>query len=157
MNSIDMTDSAIEIRVLHTLDRIPSRRASATCDLADARRSGGRAVATAGHRAKEWWTGAGRLRWTTSRSACCLASSVVPRAASLKHCSHMMGVLQSHRGRGIGQLLKQRQQELVQAQGIDLITWTYDPLETANALLNISPARRDLPHLFPECVRRDER
>lgn len=55
-----------------------------------------------------------------------------------KHCSHMMGVLPSYRGRGIGRLLKQRQQELVQAQGIDLITWTYDPLETANALLNIS-------------------
>ena len=54
-----------------------------------------------------------------------------------KHCSHMLGVLVPYRGQGIGELLKARQREFVIAQGLDLVTWTYDPLESANASLNI--------------------
>ncbi|MFQ5854504.1 MAG: GNAT family N-acetyltransferase [Anaerolineae bacterium] len=54
-----------------------------------------------------------------------------------KHCSHMMGVFSKHRGQGIGEALKRRQQEFVLDQGLDLITWTYDPLESRNAYLNI--------------------
>lgn len=55
-----------------------------------------------------------------------------------KHCSHLLGVLPAYRGRGIGALLKLRQRELVLAQGLDLITWTYDPLLSPNARLNIA-------------------
>jgi predicted GNAT superfamily acetyltransferase len=55
----------------------------------------------------------------------------------LKHCSHLMGVASSHRSRGVGYKLKLAQRELVLDQGIDLITWTYDPLESRNAYLNI--------------------
>ena len=39
--------------------------------------------------------------------------------------------------RGIGLQLKTAQREAVLAQGIELITWTYDPLESRNAYLNI--------------------
>jgi predicted GNAT superfamily acetyltransferase len=56
----------------------------------------------------------------------------------LKHCSHMMGVLPERQSQGIGWQLKLAQREAVQAQGLDLITWTYDPLESRNAYLNIS-------------------
>ncbi len=59
------------------------------------------------------------------------------RDGSSKHCSHMMGVLPAYRGQGIGERLKWQQREYVTAQGIDLITWTYDPLESANATLNL--------------------
>jgi predicted GNAT superfamily acetyltransferase len=62
-------------------------------------------------------------------------------AGKLKHCSHMLGVIKSYRGQGVGHLLKQRQRERVRAQGIDMITWTYDPLERANATLNIHKLR----------------
>jgi predicted GNAT superfamily acetyltransferase len=55
----------------------------------------------------------------------------------LKHCSHLMGVRPAYRGRGIGQALKWAQRAAVRAQGLDLITWTYDPLETPNARLNL--------------------
>jgi chorismate synthase len=54
----------------------------------------------------------------------------------LKHCSHMAGVHPDYRDHGLGYRLKLAQREHVLAQGIDLITWTFDPLETRNATLN---------------------
>lgn len=58
-----------------------------------------------------------------------------------KHCSHLMGVLPSLRRTGVGEALKRFQREYVLEQGIDLITWTYDPLEGVNAALNIGKLR----------------
>lgn len=55
----------------------------------------------------------------------------------LKHCSHMMGVAPGYQSRGVGYRLKLAQRESVLDQGIDLVTWTYDPLESRNANLNI--------------------
>ena len=54
----------------------------------------------------------------------------------VKHCSHMVGVAPGHQNQNIGYRLKLAQRELVLAQGIDLITWTFDPLESRNARLN---------------------
>lgn len=56
----------------------------------------------------------------------------------LKHCSHMAAVLPSAQGREIGYRLKLFQREEVLKQGIELITWTYDPLQRVNARLNIA-------------------
>ena len=53
-----------------------------------------------------------------------------------KHCSHMMGVLPACRHAGVGEALKIRQREFVLSQGLDLITWTVNPLEGLNASLN---------------------
>ncbi|UCF09350.1 MAG: GNAT family N-acetyltransferase [Candidatus Bipolaricaulota bacterium] len=58
-------------------------------------------------------------------------------AGRLKHCSHMMGIARAWRGQGIGYRLKLAQREHALAQGLNLVTWTYDPLESANAALNI--------------------
>ncbi len=58
-----------------------------------------------------------------------------PRA---KHCSHMMGILPGHRDAGIGFALKRAQWQMVRHQGLDHITWTYDPLLSRNAYLNIT-------------------
>ncbi|MFH1185049.1 MAG: hypothetical protein V1755_08435 [Chloroflexota bacterium] len=55
-----------------------------------------------------------------------------------KHCSHMAGVLTSHRDRGLGFALKRAQWQMVRHQGLDHITWTYDLLLSRNAYLNIS-------------------
>jgi predicted GNAT superfamily acetyltransferase len=57
--------------------------------------------------------------------------------ARLKHCSHMLGVHPDYRNRGIGFRLKTAQRQAVVEQGIRLITWTYDPLMSQNAFLNI--------------------
>ncbi len=54
-----------------------------------------------------------------------------------KHCSHMMGVAQGYQSAGIGYRLKLAQRDFALAQGVELVTWTYDPLESRNAYLNI--------------------
>src|SRR5712691_7278743 len=54
-----------------------------------------------------------------------------------KHCSHLMGVQASVRRQSVGQALKLFQREHVLRQGLDLVTWTFDPLEGVNASLNI--------------------
>ena len=51
--------------------------------------------------------------------------------------SHMLGVLPEYRNARIGRRLKLRQREDALARGIDLIEWTFDPLELKNAFLNI--------------------
>lgn len=56
---------------------------------------------------------------------------------TLEHCSHMAAVAPDCRDRHIGYRLKLAQREHVLAQGIKLIAWTYDPLETRNANLNL--------------------
>lgn len=57
--------------------------------------------------------------------------------ARLKHCSHQLGVLPDYRSSGVGYRLKLAQREAVLQDGIRLITWTYDPLLSNNAYLNI--------------------
>jgi predicted GNAT superfamily acetyltransferase len=57
--------------------------------------------------------------------------------ARLKHCSHMLAVDPDRRDRSIGYGLKLAQRQAVIRQGIRLITWTFDPLMSRNAHLNI--------------------
>jgi predicted GNAT superfamily acetyltransferase len=53
-------------------------------------------------------------------------------------CSHMLGIHPDYQQMGIGKLLKDKQRTLAQEMGYDLITWTFDPLESRNAYLNVS-------------------
>ncbi len=55
-----------------------------------------------------------------------------------KHCSHMMGVHPDHINNGLGYALKRAQWQMVRHQGLDHITWTFDPLLSRNAYLNIA-------------------
>lgn len=50
--------------------------------------------------------------------------------------SHMLGVLDRHRGTGLGYDLKLAQRARALSMGMDLIEWTFDPLQAANAHLN---------------------
>jgi predicted GNAT superfamily acetyltransferase len=52
--------------------------------------------------------------------------------------SDMLAVRSEYRSRGVGYKLKLAQREKTLAQGIDTITWTFDPLQALNAHLNIS-------------------
>jgi predicted GNAT superfamily acetyltransferase len=56
----------------------------------------------------------------------------------LAHYSHMLGVHPDYRSHGLGFRLKRAQWQMVRHQGIDHITWTYDPLLSRNAWLNIT-------------------
>lgn len=53
------------------------------------------------------------------------------------HASHMLGVLPAWRQHGIGAALKRRQREVARQQGLDLMRWTFDPLEARNAHVNL--------------------
>ncbi len=55
-----------------------------------------------------------------------------------KHCSHMMGIHPEHRDDGVGFALKRAQWQMVRRQSLDHVTWTYDPLLSRNAYLNIA-------------------
>jgi predicted GNAT superfamily acetyltransferase len=52
--------------------------------------------------------------------------------------SHMTGVVESHRDRKVGRLLKFFQREDALARGFRLIEWTFDPLELRNAHFNLN-------------------
>jgi predicted GNAT superfamily acetyltransferase len=56
----------------------------------------------------------------------------------IKFCSHMAGVLPDWHGKGVGLRLKLAQREILLAdEQMDLMTWTYDPLQRVNAVFNI--------------------
>ena len=52
------------------------------------------------------------------------------------HHSHMLGVKPTYRNHHLGYRLKLAQREFVLAQGIDEMTWTFDPLQSVNAYFN---------------------
>jgi predicted GNAT superfamily acetyltransferase len=65
--------------------------------------------------------------------------------------SHMTAVLTAYRNRGIGHRLKLFQRDDALSRGIDLVEWSFDPLEVRNAQFNFSLgaiARRYLPNLY---------
>jgi predicted GNAT superfamily acetyltransferase len=55
----------------------------------------------------------------------------------IKLCSQTMGILPEYRNQGVAATLKWAQRERVLGNEIDLITWTYDPLEAPSARLNL--------------------
>jgi predicted GNAT superfamily acetyltransferase len=63
---------------------------------------------------------------------------LTPDGPRPKHCSHMMGVLPAYQNRGLGFALKRAQWQMVRHQGLDRVTWTFDPLLSRNAYLNIA-------------------
>jgi predicted GNAT superfamily acetyltransferase len=55
----------------------------------------------------------------------------------LKQASHMAAVLPSYRDARVGERLKWAQRDVALAQGVEHMTWTFDPLISRNARLNI--------------------
>jgi predicted GNAT superfamily acetyltransferase len=65
--------------------------------------------------------------------------------------SHMTAVLRSYRNQGAGRGLKLFQREEALDRGIDLIEWTFDPLEIRNAHFNFrlgAIVRRFIPNMY---------
>lgn len=56
-------------------------------------------------------------------------------------CSHMMGISKSYQKQGLGKALKLKQKEVALKLGYSSIYWTYDPLESINAYLNLTKLR----------------
>jgi predicted GNAT superfamily acetyltransferase len=64
-----------------------------------------------------------------------LASIVNGRPAQW---SHMLGVVADARAAGLGLRLKSAQRDTALAMGLDLIEWSFDPLQSVNAHLNFA-------------------
>jgi len=52
-------------------------------------------------------------------------------------CSHMLGIMADYRKAGLGKKMKLKQAEAAKQKGFSKITWTFDPLESLNAYLNL--------------------
>jgi predicted GNAT superfamily acetyltransferase len=66
--------------------------------------------------------------------------------------SHMLGVLPDYRNSGIGRTLKLAQRDDALGRGIQVIEWTFDPLEIKNAFFNMERlgaiVRRYVPNQY---------
>ncbi len=56
----------------------------------------------------------------------------------MAHHSHMLAVLPEYRNYKLGEKLKRAQREFVLQQGISLMSWTFDPLQSLNAYFNFN-------------------
>jgi predicted GNAT superfamily acetyltransferase len=63
--------------------------------------------------------------------------------------SHMVGVIEEYQNRGVGRLLKLAQREDALERGINLIEWTFDPLQLKNAHFNIERLGAIVRHYIP--------
>jgi len=63
---------------------------------------------------------------------------VAQEDGEIAHHSHMLAVKTAYRNFNLGYKLKLAQREAVQGQGINLITWTFDPLQSLNAHFNFT-------------------
>lgn len=52
-------------------------------------------------------------------------------------CSHMLGILPEYRNAGIEKKMKIEQAILAKEMGYEMITWTFDPLQSENAHFNL--------------------
>ena len=78
-------------------------------------------------------------------------AEAVEERATFWH-SHMTGVLPEWQGRGIGRRIKLMQREEALGAGVEVVEWTFDPLEIRNAYFNIERlgiiVRRFLPNQY---------
>jgi predicted GNAT superfamily acetyltransferase len=63
---------------------------------------------------------------------------VAEEDGEMAHHSHMLAVKHAYRNFNLGYKLKLAQREEVLAQGINVITWTFDPLQSLNAYFNFT-------------------
>lgn len=52
-------------------------------------------------------------------------------------CSHMLGILPAYRKDGLGVRMKMKQAEVAKQLGYKQMNWTFDPLESVNAYVNL--------------------
>jgi predicted GNAT superfamily acetyltransferase len=77
-----------------------------------------------------------------------LAFAAIRNGLSYLH-SHMVGVVEEYQNRGVGRLLKLAQRDDALERGIDLIEWTFDPLQLKNAYFNIEGLGAIIRHYIP--------
>ncbi len=69
----------------------------------------------------------------------------------LIHWSHMMALEARHRDKGLGFRMKLAHRRLALAEGIKTICWTFDPLQSRNATLNLHRLGAVAEEYIPDC------
>jgi predicted GNAT superfamily acetyltransferase len=69
----------------------------------------------------------------------------------LIHWSHMMAVAAEYRNQGVGFRMKLTHRRLALSQGLRAICWTYDPLQSRNATLNLHRLGAQGEEYIPDC------
>lgn len=72
----------------------------------------------------------------------------------LVHWSHMMAVEPEYRDRGFGVKMKLAQRQVTLRQGLKTICWTFDPLQSRNARLNIARLGARVEEYVADCYGR---
>jgi predicted GNAT superfamily acetyltransferase len=73
------------------------------------------------------------------------------RHGQLIHWSHLMAVEPAFRDRRLGFRMKLEHRRRALAQGIRCVAWTYDPLQSRNASLNIHRLGAEVREYLPDC------
>jgi predicted GNAT superfamily acetyltransferase len=72
----------------------------------------------------------------------------------LAHWSHMMAVEAKYRDQGFGYKMKMVHRQVALERGIKSICWTFDPLQSRNAKLNIARLGATAEEYVPDCYGR---
>jgi predicted GNAT superfamily acetyltransferase len=80
-----------------------------------------------------------------------LCAFLAKRKGKLIHWSHMMAVRPRFRDRGLGFRMKLLHRRLAIDQGIRSICWTFDPLQSRNAKLNVGRLGVQIEEYIPDC------
>jgi predicted GNAT superfamily acetyltransferase len=93
----------------------------------------------------------GAFDGTRMMGFCLAIPGIKPGAKGYLH-SHMLGVLPEYNNHGVGRALKLAQRADALERRIDLIEWTFDPLELKNAYFNMEKlgaiVRRYVPNQY---------
>jgi predicted GNAT superfamily acetyltransferase len=73
------------------------------------------------------------------------------RSGRLIHWSHQMAIEPAYRDRGLGFRLKVEHRRHALEQGVRCIAWTYDPLQSRNANLNLARLGAQVHEYIPDC------
>ena len=88
------------------------------------------------------------------RMAGFLFAILARRRGRLIHWSHMMAVREGFRDRGLGFKMKLAHRKHALAAGIKSICWTFDPLQSRNAALNVARLGATIEEYLPDCYGR---
>ena len=86
-----------------------------------------------------------------------LCAFLARRQGQIIHWSHMMALRPNYRDQGLGLRMKLAHRKIALAEGIKSVCWTYDPLQSRNAVLNISRLGAVAEEYVPDCYGREIR
>ena len=81
----------------------------------------------------------------------CLYAFLARHGGRLIHWSHIMAVRPAYRDFGLGFRMKVAHRRLALAQGLRSICWTFDPLQSRNAALNLARLGARVEEYIPDC------